>query len=125
MVRTNRVENLSRQNGCTGLSYHSLSICVFSNDANHLTGTLHDCLVYCQIIFPFLSIIFFFLFFQSTVIWLLYQKNSIYKHIKLVTVVYALQVNRATFNQNQIDATCQLRYQADEAIEYFYWTVPV
>ena len=43
----------------------------------------------------------------------------IHTRLKLVTGVYVLQVNRATFNQNQIDATCQLCHQADETIDHF------
>ena len=43
----------------------------------------------------------------------------VHTRLKLVTGVYVLQVNRATFNQNQIDATCQLCHQADETIDHF------
>ena len=43
----------------------------------------------------------------------------VHTRLKLVTGVYVLQVHRATFNQNQIDATCQLCHQADETIDHF------
>ena len=43
----------------------------------------------------------------------------VHTRLKMVTGVYVLQVNRATFNQNQIDATCQLCHQADETIDHF------
>ena len=43
----------------------------------------------------------------------------IHTRLKLATGVYVLQVNRATFNQSQKDATCQFCHQADEAINHF------
>ena len=49
----------------------------------------------------------------------------VHTRLKLVTDVYVLQVNRARFNQNQIDATCQLCHQVDETIDHFLLAVPV
>ena len=45
--------------------------------------------------------------------------------MKLVTGVYVLQVNRACFDQNSIDATCQLCHQADETVAHFLLDCPV
>ena len=46
-------------------------------------------------------------------------------HTKLVTGVYILQVNRACFSQNGIDATCRLCHQADETLAHFLLEYPV
>ncbi|MEW8547264.1 MAG: hypothetical protein AB2693_27460, partial [Candidatus Thiodiazotropha sp.] len=43
----------------------------------------------------------------------------IHTKLKMVTGTYVLQSNRASFNQNQVDATCQLCHQADETISHF------
>lgn len=48
----------------------------------------------------------------------------IHTRLKMVTGVYVLQVNRVAFNQNQIDATCQLCQQADETIDHFLLDCP-
>ena len=39
--------------------------------------------------------------------------------LKLVTGSYSLQVNRACFNQNQIDPTCMICHKGDETAEHF------
>ena len=44
---------------------------------------------------------------------------KVHTKLKLATGSYILQVNRVRFNQNEIDATCQLYHQADETLEYF------
>ena len=49
----------------------------------------------------------------------------VHTKLKLVTGVYVLQVNRACFNQNSIDATCQLCHQADETVAHFLLDCPV
>ena len=49
----------------------------------------------------------------------------VHTKLKLVTGVYVLQVNRACFNQNNIDATCQLCHQADETVSHFLLDCPV
>ena len=43
----------------------------------------------------------------------------VHTKLKLVTGTYILQVNRVRFNQNEIDATCQICHQAEETLEYF------
>ena len=49
----------------------------------------------------------------------------VHTKLKLVTGTYILQVNRVRFNQNEIDATCQICHQAEETLEQFilYCTV--
>ena len=49
----------------------------------------------------------------------------VHTKLKLVTGVYVLQVNRACFNQNSIDATCQLCHQADGTVAHFLLDCPV
>ena len=49
----------------------------------------------------------------------------VHTKLKLVTGVYVLQVNRACFNQNNIDATCQHCHQADETVAHFLLDCPV
>ena len=44
--------------------------------------------------------------------------------LKLVTSTYILQVNRASFNQNQVNPTCLLRHQGDETVEHFLLKCP-
>ena len=39
--------------------------------------------------------------------------------LKLVTSTYILQVNRASFNQNQVNPTSLLCHQGDESLEHF------
>ena len=39
--------------------------------------------------------------------------------LKLVTGSYTLQVNRACFNQNQVDPTCMICHNGDETTEHF------
>ena len=39
--------------------------------------------------------------------------------LKLVTSTYILQVNHASFNQNQVNPTCLLCHQGDETVEHF------
>ena len=39
--------------------------------------------------------------------------------LKLVTGTYILQVNRAAFNQNQVDPTCMLSQQDPETVGHF------
>ena len=43
----------------------------------------------------------------------------VHTKLKLVTGTYILQVNRVRFNQNEIDATCQICHQAEETLEHF------
>ena len=43
----------------------------------------------------------------------------VHTKLKLVTGTYILQVNRVRFNQNKIDATCQICHQAEETLELF------
>ena len=43
----------------------------------------------------------------------------VHTKLKLVTGTYILQVNRVRFNQNEIDATCQICHQAVETLEHF------
>ena len=38
---------------------------------------------------------------------------------KILTGTYILQTNRAKFNQNEINPTCQLCYDAEETLEHF------
>ena len=45
--------------------------------------------------------------------------------LKLVAGVYILQVNRACFNQNGVDTTCQLCHQALETLAHFLLECPV
>ena len=49
----------------------------------------------------------------------------VYTKLKLVIAVYVLQVNRACFNQNNTDDTCQLCHQADETVAHFLLDSPV
>ena len=49
----------------------------------------------------------------------------VHTKLKLVTGVYVLQINRACFHQNNIDATCQLCHEADETIARFLLDCPV
>ena len=39
--------------------------------------------------------------------------------LKLLTGSYILQVNRAAFNQNQVDPTCMMCQQAPETVDHF------
>ena len=43
----------------------------------------------------------------------------VHTKLKLVTRIYILQVNRVHFNQNEIDATCQICHQVEETLEHF------
>ena len=43
----------------------------------------------------------------------------VHTKLKLVTGTYILQVNRVCFNQNEIDATCQICHQTEETLEHF------
>ena len=43
----------------------------------------------------------------------------VHTKLKLVTGTYIHQVNRVCFNQNEIDATCQICHQAEETLEHF------
>ena len=49
----------------------------------------------------------------------------VHTKLKLVTGFYVLQVNRACFNQNKIDATFQLCHQVDETVAHFFLDCPV
>ena len=44
--------------------------------------------------------------------------------LKLVTNTYIFQVNRASFNQNQVNPTCLLCHQGDETVEHFLLKCP-
>ena len=44
--------------------------------------------------------------------------------LKLVTSTYILQVNRASFNQNQVNPMCLLCHQGDETVEHFLLKCP-
>ena len=44
--------------------------------------------------------------------------------LKLVTSTYILQINRASYNQNQVNPACLLCHQGDETVEHFLLEYP-
>ena len=58
-------------------------------------------------------------------VWCMSDVTRIHTKLKLVTGVYVLQINRARFNQNSIDARCQLCFHANETVAHFLVDCPL